>query len=439
MKVGIIGTGKLGGPVSEVFAESGHEVLAYDIAGGKNIKVTNQGGTRKYYKTIKSVVQKSDMVFVAVPTPHSEEYGGSSPCMDLEPKDFDYSIVKEVLTEVNKYASFNQQIILISTVLPGTIREQLLPLVPNCTLIYNPYLIAMGTVKEDFKNPEMIMVGTENGLTVDNILFRSLLKFYCSCVDMFEEDENRTENKPEFVNKFVTGTYEEVECIKVFYNTFISSKISFVNMIQDVAERQGNIDVDVVTNALTSASTRIISPAYMKAGMGDGGACHPRDNIALRYLSQKLDLGYDIFESVMRSREQQAKNLAEFLVKLAETCRTPIVIHGKAYKPKVPYVDGSYSLLVGHYIEQLGERVRYVDPYTGDKWSGPAIFLLAHSVSTTYRYWDKQNTGDEVYCDFPFGSVIVDPWRKFKAPDDEPLEVIYYGNTRGKAEHDSKA
>ena len=210
-------------------------------------------------------------------------------------------------------------------------------------------------------------------------------------------------------------------------------------MIQDVAERQGNINVDVVTNALTSASTRIISPAYMKAGMGDGGACHPRDNIALRYLAQKLDLGYDIFESVMRSREQQAKNLAEFLVKLSDTCRTPIVIHGKAYKPKVSYIDGSYSLLVGHYVEQLGERVRYVDPYTGDKWSGPAIFLLAHSVSTTYRYWEKQNTGDEVYCDFPFGSVIVDPWRKFKAPDDEPLEVIYYGNTRGKAEYDAKS
>ena len=439
MKVGIIGTGKLGGPVSEVFAESGHEVFAYDIAGGKNIKVTEEGGSRKYYKTIKSVVQRSAIVFVAVPTPHSEEYDGSSPCMDLEPKDFDYSIVKEVLTEINKHASSHQHVVLISTVLPGTIREQLLPLIDNCTLLYNPYLIAMGTVKEDFKKPEMIMVGTENGLTIDHPMFKTLIRFYLSCTEFDSgidaggyKSGDKREDDPQFLNKFVLGTYEEIECVKVFYNTFISSKISFVNMIQDVAERQGNIDVDVVTNALTSASTRIISPAYMKAGMGDGGACHPRDNIALRYLSQKLELGYDIFESVMRSREQQAKNLAEFLVKLAETCRTPIVIHGKAYKPKVPYVDGSYSLLVGNYIEQLGERVRYVDPYTGDKWSGPAIFLLAHSVSTTYRYWNEQNTGDEVYCDFPFGSVIVDPWRKFKAPKDEPLEVIYYGNTRGK-------
>ena len=98
--------------------------------------------------------------------------------MDLEPKDFDYTILKKVLTEVNKYASSHQQVVLISTVLPGTIREQLLPLVPKCTFIYNPYLIAMGTVKEDFRNPEMIMIGTENGVSsTDNILFKSLRNF----------------------------------------------------------------------------------------------------------------------------------------------------------------------------------------------------------------------------------------------------------------------
>ena len=91
MKVGFIGTGKLGGPVSEAMAESGNEVFAYDIAGGKNISSASnkEGGSRKYFKTIKSVVQKSSIVFIAVPTPHSEEYDGSLPCMDLEPKDFD--------------------------------------------------------------------------------------------------------------------------------------------------------------------------------------------------------------------------------------------------------------------------------------------------------------------------------------------------------------
>lgn len=438
MKVGIIGTGKLGGPVSEAFAEAGNEVYAYDIAGGKNIPSgsNKEGGTRKYYKTIKSVVQNSAMVFIAVPTPHIEEYGGDKPTTHLDAKDFDYSIVKEVLIEVNKYVYPGQHVVLISTVLPGTVREQLLPLVPNCTLFYNPYLIAMGTVKEDFKNPEMIMVGTENGLDIDSPEFKSLINFYLYCTDVVTD---KCEKNPKFLEKFVVGTYEEIECVKVFYNTFISSKISFVNMIQDVAERQGNINVDVVTDALTSASTRIISPAYMRAGMGDGGACHPRDNIALRYLSQKLDLGYDLFESIMGSRESQAKNLAKFLVEISQQCRLPIVIHGKAYKPKVPYIDGSYSLLIGHYIQELGGDVNYVDKYTGDTWRGaPAVFLLAHSVSTTYRYWENQNTGDEMYCEFPFGSIIVDPWRKFKASEDEPLEVIHYGNTRGKSEADKQ-
>ena len=190
-------------------------------------------------------------------------------------------------------------------------------------------------------------------------------------------------------------------------------------MIQDVAQKQGNINVDVVTNALCLGVTRILSKNYMTAGMGDGGACHPRDNIALRYLSKKLNLGYDFFEGIMQSREAQAKNLAEFLVKFD----MDIVIHGKSYKPGVPYVDGSYSLLVGNYCSELGKEVKYVDswiPYNGKE---PCVVLLAHSASTTY------GTEDSLYFDIPPGSIVVDPWRKFKSND---LTVIHYGNTRNR-------
>jgi UDPglucose 6-dehydrogenase len=75
--------------------------------------------------------------------------------------------------------------------------------------------------------------------------------------------------------------------MKIFYNTFISNKISLVNMIQDVAVKLGNMNVDRVTTALTKSTQRITGPAYMRAGMGDGGACHPRDNIALRWLAKE--------------------------------------------------------------------------------------------------------------------------------------------------------
>ena len=164
--------------------------------------------------------------------------------------------------------------------------------------------------------------------------------------------------------RYVVGTWDECECIKIFYNTFISAKLSLVNMIQDVAERQGNIYVDVVTNALKDSDQRIMGPRYMTAGMGDGGACHPRDNIALRWMSENLGLGYDLFDAIMAAREVQARNLAERLVRTG----LPVVIVGKAYKPHVEYEAGSYSLLVGHYVEKIfGTPVYYDDDYTGDK------------------------------------------------------------------------
>ena len=232
------------------------------------------------------------------------------------------------------------------------------------------------------------------------------------------------ENDP----RYVVGTWDECECIKVFYNTFISAKIGLVNMIQDVAMQQGNINVDVVTDALAQSTMRIMGPQYMKAGMGDGGACHPRDNIALRYMAQELNLGYDLFDSIMTAREIQAENLAMFLVDIANEKNMPIYIHGKAYKPGVPYTDGSYSLLVGYYCEHHGFAPTYIDPYTGDTLypDEPCVMLMAHSASTTYEYTGKKNK-DEIYCSIPAGSVIVDPWRKIESSINT---VIHYGNTR---------
>jgi UDPglucose 6-dehydrogenase len=198
-------------------------------------------------------------------------------------------------------------------------------------------------------------------------------------------------------------------------------------MIQDVAMRQGNINVDVVTKALAESTMRIMGPQYMTAGMGDGGACHPRDNIALRYMAEKLNLGYDLFDSIMNAREIQAENLAKELVKHAEKNNMGIFIHGKAYKPNVPYLDGSYSLLVGHYCEALGYPVCYIDPLTGDDIRECyGVVLLAHSASTTYRYTGSIGK-DELYCKITPGSVVVDPWRKFSS--DQHI-VIHYGNTR---------
>ena len=402
-KVAMIGVGKLGQACAEVMAES-YPLVGYDVS-------PRQPKNFPMVDSMKEAVEYANIIFIAAPTPHDPTYDGREPTAHLPNKDFDYTIVKDILEEVNKWVTRKQLVVLISTVLPGTVRRELEPRITNARFIYNPYLIAMGTVAWDFVNPEMLMIGTEDGSKTGDA--KELIEFY----------QPMMENNP----RCVVGTWDECECIKIFYNTFISAKLSLVNMIQDVAEKQGNINVDVVTNALKDSDQRIMGPRYMTAGMGDGGACHPRDNIALRWMSENLSLGYDLFDAIMGAREVQARNLAERLVRTG----LPVVIVGKAYKPHVEYEAGSYSILVGYYVKEFGVDVHYDDDYTGDKPPsdlGPAAYLLAHDPATTFLGCLDPDPDKNGLPAFPEGSVIVDPWRK--CPQITGCKVIHYGNTR---------
>jgi len=408
-KIGFIGIGKLGLDCAEVMAEK-HEVRGYDIypRASDSVKVCD----------IDELVNESEWIFIAVPTPHAEGYDGSVPSSHMEPRDFGHDVVIDAINKINTHARESKKVVLISTVLPGTTRREFVPrLARKHQFLYNPYLIAMGSVKWDMVNPEMIMIGTEDGNP--NTLAGEL----CALYDTVMQNDPRYE----------IGTWDECEAIKIFYNTFISAKVGLVNMIQDFAMRIGHINVDVVTDALARSTMRIMGSKYMTAGMGDAGACHPRDNIALRWLAKEYDIGYDMFDTVMHAREIQAKNLALFLVDQAKQRGMSIVIHGKAYKPDVPYCIGSYSTLIGHYVKEAGFSIRYLDPLADDPTEviseliGPAVILWAHNRKITYNYIDGQ-TDTLPYCAIPRNSIIVDPWRKL--PAIEGLTVIPYGNTR---------
>lgn len=409
-KIGFIGIGKLGLECAEVMAEK-HIVRGYDIYP----RVSN---TVKVCE-ISEVVNQSEWIFIAVPTPHAEGYDGSVPSSHMEPRDFGHDAVIDAIKNINQYATSPKKVVLISTVLPGTTRQNFVPLLDKQhQFLYNPYLIAMGSVKWDMVNPEMVMIGTEDGAMTG--VAGELIELY----------KTMMVNDP----RYEIGTWDECEAIKIFYNTYISAKVGIVNMIQDFAMKIGNINVDVVTNALARSTMRLQGPKYMTAGMGDAGACHPRDNIALRWLAAEYDLGYDMFDTIMHAREIQAENLAKFLVKVSNDHDSlPIVIHGKAYKPDVEYCIGSYSTLVGYYVVKHGHTVKYVDPLADDQndvvnsVDTPAIYLWAHNRKITYDYTGHQ-ADTQAYCEIKPGSVIVDPWRKLVSSTD--INVIHYGNTR---------
>jgi UDPglucose 6-dehydrogenase len=376
MQIGFIGLGKLGRPCAEAMAERGVSVSGYDI------DVSCISTSIDIKATLKETVENKDIVFVAVSTPHHPDYDGRSPISHLSPMDFDYTALKSVVSECNQYMNNRQLLVVISTVLPGTIRREIAPLVNQTNLIYNPYLIAMGTVKQDFIDPEMIMIGTDQG-------------------DITEQAAMLQNLYHELLNKsvrFEFGTWEEAEAIKIFYNTFISTKLSLVNMIQDVSQKLGHMNVDRVTTALANSTRRIISGRYMKAGMGDGGACHPRDNIALRWLAQELDLGYDLFAAVMTARERQAENMAVEILKHGKN----VFFSSNSYKPGTELVDGSYSLLVQHYVK---------------KYQGLIASQQDNSVQVIVRVHESDAIIDNRKC------IVFDPWRSYTpAPN-----VIYYG------------
>jgi UDPglucose 6-dehydrogenase len=143
-----------------------------------------------------------------------------------------------------------------------------------------------------------------------------------------------------------------------------------------------------------------------------------------------------MFNTIMQAREVQARNLADFLCIQAQKHNLPIVIHGKAYKPDVPYCIGSYSTLIGHYVEAYGHHILYVDPLADNienvisTVDTPAVVLMAHNRHVTYGYTGEERK-DSFYYDIKPGSVIVDPWRTIPL-DTKDMKVIHYGNTRNR-------
>ena len=378
MRISFIGLGKLGMPCAEALAKKGYtDIAGYDV-------LQKHSDLVDIKSSLADAIKNRDVVFIATPTPHEEGYDGREPTSHKQPKDFNYDEVKKVLTECNNLMNDEQVVVLISTVLPGTIRREFDPIMTNVKLIYNPYLIAMGTVGYDMINPEMIMIGTKKGVEETAVKAGWLKNLY----------RDICENDP----RIEFGTWEEVEAMKIFYNTFISNKIALVNMMQDVANKLGHMDVDKVTQALAKSTKRIVSSAYMKAGMGDGGACHPRDNIALRWLAKELDLGYDMFETIMTAREKQAENMAKEILTHGEN----VFFTSDSYKPGTDLVDGSYSLLVQYYVRKHGGQI-------------------VNGIDTPVQVIVRVHETDQVSADDK--TIIFDPWRSYPIADN----VVYYG------------
>jgi UDPglucose 6-dehydrogenase len=396
VKVGFIGLGNLGLPCALALEHyGGHELYGYDPSERaleplrtKRFPRIEPGVDELLRSTELRLSSPSEMagsceiVFVAVQTPHHPKFEGITP-LGEERADFDYSFLRAAVSEISDAARGRDEPLIVnvvSTVLPGTMRREIEPLLKGtCRLSYNPFFIAMGTTIADFLQPEFVLLGARE----EGVLKR-MGDFYAGL-----------HSRPCYGT-----TIEAAELIKVSYNTFIGLKLAFVNTLMEACEKLG-VNVDDVTGALTKATDRLISEKYMKAGMGDGGGCHPRDNIAMSYMARRLGLSFDLFEAAMVAREGHTNWLATEILDAIGVSGLPIVILGRAYKANSDLTAGSPAQLLIHVLESAGLEPVVLDPFTDSALPAqlpPAVYFVAtnHDLFKTLTLPDR--------------SIVLDPW-----------------------------
>jgi UDPglucose 6-dehydrogenase len=419
MKIGFIGIGKLGLPVCIGIDAKGHDVLGYDINPKVNEdvnandlllskEVTPDGKYElkssdmikkskcKFTNSLSKCIQHSEILFCAVQTPHNKEYEGDIKMPETR-KDFNYdyliSSIKSISEETEK---LNKETILviISTVLPGTIRKYIFPVLsPKIKLCYNPYFIAMGTVLPDFYFPEFILLGV-----VHEDAKEKIIEFYSTITS----------------SPVYPTTLENAEMIKVTYNTFITAKICLANTVMLMCDNLPNTNCDDIMKGLFLADKRIISKNYLTGGMGDGGGCHPRDNIALSWLSNEIGLEFNFYDFIMKCRESQTEYLVTLIQKYKKNYDYPIYLLGKSFKPETDICTGSPAILLKNIIDEKKIEIKsHYDPYIDKEElimeKGIFCFTTKHKVFADYK--------------FPEGSIVIDPFRIFKNKDN----IIYHG------------
>lgn len=413
MNIGFLGLGKLGLPCALASDARGHKVFGFDInpnvediLNNKVLPYREEGAQELLdnhninWSSIEEVVSNSDIIFVPIQTPHNEKYEGVTRIPD-ERVDFDYtwlkSGIKDLSDEIKRQGN-DKIVVIISTVLPGTIRKEIKPLLnDNVKLCYNPFFIAMGTTIKDFVSPEFVLFGVDN-----TDAYEKAKEFYSTI-----------HNRPIY-----KCTIEEAEMIKVTYNTYITMKICLANTVMELSHKLDNINCDNVMKGLFMADQRLISTKYLIGGMGDGGGCHPRDNIALSWLAKEVDLSFDWYSNLMSCRENQTEWLCDLLIEKKSQTNLNIIILGKTFKKETNLVVGSTSILLKNLLEEKNTEVLMYDPWV-DNGEAPldnkSIFFIGtnHDLFLDYK--------------FPEGSVVIDPWRFIN--DQEGIELIKIGNS----------
>jgi len=354
MKATVIGLGKLGAPLAACLAAKGLTVIGVD-QDLRKVEAINLGqapvhepglaemlaqnhGRLTAVQEIESAICQTQISFIVVSTP-SQPDGGFS-LRYVEPV---CQAIGRALAKKDEY----HVVCLTSTVMPGTtggpVRETLEKSSGKRAghdfgLCYSPEFIALGSVIRDFLNPDMLLIGESDTRAGD--VLQALYKQVC-------------ENRPAVARM----SFVNAEITKLSVNSYVTTKISFANMLARISEKLPGANVDVVTAAL-GLDTRI-GAKYLKGAVSYGGPCFPRDNLALAALARKLGVPPDMAQTVDSFNRSQTHWLAG-LVKHQAKGRVGIL--GLTYKPGTDVVEEAVGFLLAKELVEQGVDILAYDP-----------------------------------------------------------------------------
>lgn len=412
MKIAVVGLGKLGSVIATVYAAAGHEVVGVDVnpssveqinAGRAPFsepglqKLIDEAGTRlSATLDIASALEGADASYVIVPTPSNHDGVFSN--------QYVFRALEDIGSAVRQRDE-RHTVVLCSTVMPGSCEGVLSSVLEEASgkrvgvdvgLVYSPEFIALGSIVQNMTEPDVILVGesdVESGdLVVDNAL--SVVR-----------------NVPRIQRMNLVNA----EIVKLSINTFVTTKISFANMLGEICDRLPGGDVDVVTDAVGSDSR--IGRKYLKSALGYGGPCFPRDNVALTRLADSLGIDAAIPRATDVINDRQVARIVGLVEDRCSTGGTVAVL-GLAYKPDTPVCERSQGVAIANQLRARGIQVVVSDPQATANTAPdlhPEIEVLSDSRSAVARAtvvviataWPQfAQLSDKDLS----GKSVIDPW-----------------------------
>jgi UDPglucose 6-dehydrogenase len=380
--VGVIGVGWVGLVTAACFAELGHKVIARDILPEK-VEALSRGEITIHEPGLGDLLRRN-AERITFTTDMNELLEGARlmfVCVDTPPTysgDADLSRVRAVVQELPEGS--DHVLIMKSTVPAGT-GESIRRDMPDLSYVSCPEFLKEGTAVEDFMHPDRVVVGSDPG---DEAAADAVEALYEPLGEVLHTDVS------------------SAEMIKLASNAFLATKISFINEIANVCEEVG---ADVGQVAKGMGLDERIGTSFLRAGIGYGGSCFPKDVSALKMLAGNTGYHFQLLTSVIEVNELQKRRVVGKLEKhLGSLIGKRVALLGLAFKPDTDDMREASSLVLAARLQGEGAEVVAYDPVASER----AAELLG-SVEMATSAMEALDGAD--------AAVLVTEWREFKDLD----------------------